>query len=38
MRRSKFIKEMRRDEMQQNGRKLGKRIKKYQPVYRYNSY
>lgn len=33
-----MIRAWRREEMHQNGRKLGKKISKYQPVYAYNSY
>ncbi len=36
--RSRLIRQLRRDEAQPNGRKISKRIRKYQPVYAFNHY
>jgi hypothetical protein len=38
VRRSRLIRQMRRLELQPNGRKLPKRIRKYRPIYGFNSY
>ncbi len=37
-RRWKMIREGRKQDMWGNGRKSAKRIRKYQPIYKYNSY